>query len=101
MNLNLHIERLIVEGLPLEWRERRTLQAAIERQLAHLLATHGIPRGLRTPGSAAALVAPAMRLGAETGAQPTGALIGASIYAGLSGEAGATVQRAVRQRREP
>jgi hypothetical protein len=38
MNINLHIERLILEGLPVRGSESRLVQAAIESELTRLLA---------------------------------------------------------------
>ena len=39
MNINLHIERLVLDGLPLEQRQGPQLQAAIERELVRLLSS--------------------------------------------------------------
>src|SRR4029077_21193916 len=38
MNINLHIERLILEGLPVRGSESRLVQAAMESELTRLLA---------------------------------------------------------------
>lgn len=86
MNINLHIERLIVEGLPLEWRERQALHGAVEKQLAHLLMTRGIPDGLHAASNVAALVAPTLHGGRDAAPQSLGTQIGNSLYAGLASE---------------
>ena len=41
MNINLHIERLILDGLPIEPRQRAQVQAAVEAELARLLRPAG------------------------------------------------------------
>jgi hypothetical protein len=38
MKINLHIERLVLDGLPIERRDGPTVQAAIEQELGRLLA---------------------------------------------------------------
>ena len=38
MNVNLHIERLILDGIPVTPHQGRLVQAAVETELAHLLA---------------------------------------------------------------
>ena len=42
MKIDLHIERLILDGLPLNQREGAVLQNALERELAQLLGRGGI-----------------------------------------------------------
>jgi hypothetical protein len=42
MNIELHIERLILDGLPLSHGQRVDLQAAVEAELTRLLTTGGL-----------------------------------------------------------
>jgi hypothetical protein len=42
MNINVHIERLILEGLPVKGSEGPAVQAAVEGELARLLAERGL-----------------------------------------------------------
>jgi hypothetical protein len=42
MRINVHIERLILDGLPVRTSQGRVLQASIERELARLLAGDGL-----------------------------------------------------------
>ena len=51
MNINLHIERLVLDGLPLERRDGAALQAALETALADLLAARGLPQTLQSGGA--------------------------------------------------
>jgi hypothetical protein len=46
MNVRLHIERLILEGLPLEAGQEPAIQAAVEAELGRLIAEQGIVPGL-------------------------------------------------------
>jgi hypothetical protein len=51
MNINLQIDRLILENINLSPRERRQLQGAIETELALLLTTNGLPPHLQKGGA--------------------------------------------------
>lgn len=53
MNINLHIERLSIEGISVPHQHRTLLQATIESELSQLLAMNGLPsmsmkRSMRT-----------------------------------------------------
>ena len=51
MNINLHIERIVLDGMPFESRDRAKLQAAIETEITALLAGDtGMP-GLLSGGA--------------------------------------------------
>jgi hypothetical protein len=41
MNINLHIEQIVLEGIDVSRRERPQLQATIQSELTRLLATEG------------------------------------------------------------
>lgn len=47
MNIAIHIERLLLEGLPVTSYEARLVQAAVEAELARLLSQGGITPALR------------------------------------------------------
>lgn len=57
MNIELHIERLVLEGLEVEPRHRSHLQAALEGELARLLATDGLRSELLSGGAMRSLSA--------------------------------------------
>ncbi len=42
MNVKLHIDRLVLEGIPLSASQGAAVKAAMARELARLLRTHGI-----------------------------------------------------------
>jgi hypothetical protein len=42
--IHLHIDRLVVEGLPVDWRQGGTLRAAVENELARLFRRDGFVR---------------------------------------------------------
>jgi hypothetical protein len=57
VNVNLHIERLILEGIDLDPAQRPILQAAVEAELSRLIAEGGV--GALTAGGAV----PSLRAG--------------------------------------
>jgi hypothetical protein len=42
-NIHIHIERLILDGMPVNGSDGSVVQAAIEGELAHLLTAQGLP----------------------------------------------------------
>ncbi len=51
MNINLHIERLVLDGISLSPGERPLLQAAMEAELTRLLASGGLGDTLQSSGA--------------------------------------------------
>jgi hypothetical protein len=51
MKINLHIERLVLEGLPLERAHGPQLQDAVQQELRRLLGTGGIAPAMMSGGA--------------------------------------------------
>lgn len=83
MNINLHIERLILDGLPIESRHHAQVQAAVEAELARLLTDGGLHSELLSGGALQSLRAGAIRVTNETGATQLGAQIAGAVYGGI------------------
>lgn len=83
MNINLQIDRIILEGVDLSLRQRRQLQAAIETELSRLMTVNGIPGNLQNGGKIPKLLA---SLNITNNSQPTlmGEQIAQSIYTGMN-----------------
>lgn len=80
MNINIDIEKLILEGVPISPSQGRLLQAAVETELARLLANEGLPNNLLSGG-----VAPSNAIQQKPGTNPTqmGQQIAQRIYRGM------------------
>jgi hypothetical protein len=84
MSIELHIERLVLDGMPLPHGRERQLRAALQRELAALLSTAGVGDRLRDHGSAPGLQGTAMRMGRDVGAAHLGRQIAGSVFGGLT-----------------
>jgi hypothetical protein len=82
MNLELHIERLVLDGLPLNHRQGAILQNALERELSRLLKLHGIatPTGSAVPH----LPIAAIQLSARSQPAQWGRQIARTLYTGIA-----------------
>jgi len=80
--LDLRVGELVVDGLPVA--DRAALGAAVERELARLLAERGVPPSLARGGSVAGL--DGGRFTAAPGADPValGIRIARAVYGGLA-----------------
>ena len=79
MNVNLHIERLILDGLPIESRHGSTLQASIENELARLLTQSDLAANLRG-GAVPSVRADAIQLSSQSDPIQLGRQIAGSVY---------------------
>ena len=85
MNVHVHIERLILDGLPLEWSQGPLVRAAIEQELTRLLAAHGLSDELRLGGAVPRVRAGALPLARESHPAGLGRQIARSVYRGIGG----------------
>jgi hypothetical protein len=85
MNIRIHVERLILNGLPVEARESALVQAAVEAELTRLLFERGIPGALQTGVNNDRIFAPTLRLNSSPYAKEIGTQIGAGIYNAFGG----------------
>ncbi len=83
MRINLHIERLILDGLPLEPGQGRVVKAAVEAELTRMIAGQGISSELMTGGAVPSVSANGIQI--APGAKPAviGREIARSVYGGL------------------
>ncbi|HEY9675110.1 MAG TPA: hypothetical protein V6D11_26960 [Waterburya sp.] len=84
MNINLHIERLIVDGVNLYPSDRRVLQATVEAELARLLTTEGLPPGWQAGGAVPSVSIPPIELTPNINPTQMGQQIAQAVYRGMS-----------------
>lgn len=81
MNVRLHIERLVIDGLDVPFGARGLLGGALERELAQLIARGGLSRVLAAGGALPSLGTPQI----EASAAPAqlGQAVARAVYGGL------------------
>jgi hypothetical protein len=88
MNVTLHIERLILDGLDVRPGDRPHLQAAVEAELTRLLGEGGIAPGLAAGGAVPALRGGSVQMGGGAGGKSAaglGSQIAQAVYGGIGG----------------
>jgi hypothetical protein len=83
MNIRLHIERLVLDGLPVTTAQAPRVKAAIEAELGRLLSEGGVSRELASGAALPNVNAPTVH--APRGASPAqlGRQIAQSVFAGV------------------
>ncbi len=83
MNLSIHIERLILDGLTLTSNQRRLVQAAVEMELSQLLAAGGLSPELSAGGARPSIRAGDIQLTNDTHPARLGRQIARAVYGGI------------------
>lgn len=84
MNINLHIERLVLDGVALERGQEPLLRAAVEAELSRLLSEEGLSTGLMSGGATPRLQAGEIQLSVERNSQQLGQQIARAVYGGIA-----------------
>ncbi|HEX3184542.1 MAG TPA: hypothetical protein VHQ94_07085 [Pyrinomonadaceae bacterium] len=84
MNINLHIERLVLEGLPLSRAQGPLVQRAVELELARLFAGTGMGPAFTSGGTVPRASGGAMQFAREATPGQLGTQIAQSVHEGLS-----------------
>ena len=83
MNVNLNIERLVLDGISIPHYQRPILQAAMEEELSRLLAEGGLSSELASGGAVPSLRADEIQLKGERDPIEMGKQIARSVYGGI------------------
>lgn len=84
MNIHLHIERLVLDGLPLSAADGPRVQAALDVELSRLLAQSGLSPGLHAGGAIPSLSGGTIQVGKESGPPEFGRQIAGAISGKIS-----------------
>lgn len=85
MKIHVHIERLILDGLPLGPSGGSRVQAAVEAELARLLVEGNIAEAWPAGGAVSAVPVAPIQLSADARPAEIGGKIAASVYGGIGG----------------
>lgn len=84
MNINVHIERLILDGLPITADQRPVVQAALEAEFTRLLVADGLGPGILYGGSLPKLAVAPVYLPGQPDAGALGRQIASTVHQGMS-----------------
>lgn len=83
MNIQVHIERLILDGVALGVGEGPRLQAAVEMELGRLLGERGIANGLVSDVAVDSVRGGAVQLRLNVGSAALGKQVAQAVYGGI------------------
>lgn len=83
MNVTVHIERLVLDGLSITYSQRSHLKASLEKELARLLTNGALASDLRSPGTFQCLTAGEIELRGNEEPQQLGKHIAHALYRGI------------------
>lgn len=81
MSINVQIERLILEGIPVD--ATRNVRKTVERELARLLREGGLAQELRQDRALADVRAGTIRLGQDRHGRRLGEQVAGAVYRGI------------------
>jgi len=84
MNIQVQIDRLILEGVPVKSARHPLLKAAVEAEIARLFAEQGLASGLATRGAITEGRGSIIRPARNASVQEWGRQIGRAVYEGFS-----------------
>jgi len=83
MNIHIHVERLILDGLPVTNLQGPQVRAAVEKELARLLAAEGLSHEIRGAGVVPHVSGGTLRIGTEIQAARLGQSIAQAVHEGI------------------
>jgi len=86
MNVRLHIDRLVLDGVSLSAGGRPRLQAAIESELARLITAGGLSPELARGIAVPSIRAPQMTYASDAKPAQLGSAIAGAVYGGVGGK---------------
>jgi hypothetical protein len=82
-NIAIHIERLALDGLPVTRSQGLLLQAALEAELARLLAANGLSPELQAGGAVPSLKAGNIQIASGSNPNQLGQQIAQAVHGGI------------------
>jgi hypothetical protein len=83
VNVKLHIERLVLDGIDLSPADRPVFQAALETELTRLLAEGGVESGLAGGAAVPAVRAKGFETAGDRDPARLGRQVAGSVYGGI------------------
>jgi len=86
MNINLHIDRLILDGLPVATAQGPFVQAAVESEITRLLGADGLSASLCAGGALPSVASGTIQLSSNPGPVDLGKQIATAVSGALGGD---------------
>jgi hypothetical protein len=83
MTVRVYIDRLILDGLPINYSQGPLVQAGVEAELTRLFTENGFAENLQTGGAVPSVRADGIQLTSENSPARLGAQIAGSVYSGI------------------
>ena len=83
MKINLHIERLVLDGMQIEPGHQEFLQATLQSELLNLIRDRGLGADVLAGGARPSVAASAIQLDSGYSSAQLGRQIAQSVYGGL------------------
>jgi len=83
MKIHIHIERIVLDGLPVPYHRQAELRTAVEKELGRLFTSKGPPNGLQSGGAVPHISADRIQWTDENHTTELGQQIARSVYGGL------------------
>jgi hypothetical protein len=84
VRINIHIERLVLDGLPVDRSDGPAVKEAVEEELTRLLAEGGIGEELTTSGTVASVASARMEFDETSCPESIAKSIAGAVYGGLN-----------------
>jgi hypothetical protein len=83
VKINIQIERLVLDPLPIGRHQGSLLKAAVEAELSRLIVAGGLAEDFMSDGAVPSMPAPNIQLGSDNNPTKLGQQIGRAVYGGL------------------
>jgi hypothetical protein len=83
-NINIHIDRIVLDGLSISYHQESQFKAAVETELAHLLSAGGLSANLVAGWAVSQAPAGDIQVTNENNPTSLGQQVAQAVYEGLS-----------------
>ena len=83
MNINLHIDRLVLDCLPIDHHQSPLIKTTVEAELSRLLTANGLADSLMVGGAMPSVSASGIQVANDSNPARLGQQIGRAIYGGI------------------
>lgn len=83
-NINIHIDRIVLDGLSIQYHQESQFKAAVETELAHLISAGGLSANLVSDWAVFQASAGVIHVADENNTTSLGQQVAQAVYEGLS-----------------